>query len=96
MNRKRKLVIFFFLPLLAFYFMSLVIEHHHDCEGENCSICMIIESRDENVKQLGIGTNDSTSLLLVFLLVLTMFHFFYKVLNKKIDTLVSMKVLLRN
>ena len=82
--------VLFFVMFSAFL---IVHEADHDCSGDDCPVCMLIQLCEDNIRQLGSGAPVSAAGVLVFLtLTMPVFTAF----SVRIPTLVSRKIRLNN
>ena len=84
--------------LLCISMLSSVLvisEHtHHDCTGEGCAVCMVLEQCDERVRAL--GTAVSAFLMLLCVMFTAVFLPVSAVCTGSCDTPITLKVKLLN
>lgn len=95
-NKLRIAAILLILAVLFFVLFSvffIVHEADHDCSGDDCPVCMLIQIYEDNIRQVGSGDAASATGILVFLaLTMPVFMAF----SVRTSTLISNKIRLNN
>lgn len=67
--------IFLILVLLLFLFVStyfIAYEADHECTGEDCPVCALIQMSENSLRQLGSGASAAAAVSSLFILILVM------------------------
>ena len=85
---------FLLLGILLFSTIYIAVESHHECEGESCPICFIIEQCENTLQQIRSAIKVHLPILLATVAVLFTFGFNTLVICK--ETPVSRKIQMNN
>ncbi len=67
--------IFLILVILLFLFIStyfIAYEADHECTGEDCPVCALIQMSENSLRQLGSGAPSAAAVSSLFILILVM------------------------
>ena len=73
--RMRIIAVFMVFALLLFLLLSsyfIAYEADHDCSGENCPVCALLQISENNLRQLGGGAPVTASAFSLILLIMVM------------------------
>jgi len=59
-SQKRKVSLLFIIMLLASLCLSVIFVHHHvdhNCEGDECPVCAVIQMAKANMQNLNLGSH---------------------------------------
>jgi len=97
MKSRRAVAILMTLALLfVMFFSNIYIAHDgdHDCDGEDCPVCALLQASANNLRQMGSGSITApASTLLVFVVLVMLRSIIFDV---AISTPVSRKIRLNN
>ncbi len=74
-RRKRITAVFMLLVVLAFLLLSTFFIAHeadHECSGEDCPVCALIQISENNLRQLGSGSPAAAAAVSLVLIILVM------------------------
>ncbi len=96
-SNKRLAAAFLAMAVLFFVLFSVFFIAHeadHDCSGDGCPVCALIQMCEDNIRQLGSGTAASAAVSVLVFLTLAMPVFTAFAIN--VSTPVSRKIRLNN
>lgn len=85
------IIVFFVVVLSTFYIAH---EYHHDCDGDECPICILIEQCENTLKQIKDGISSGFRFIMPLFFVMT--QLLYCVTYIISETLVSNKIRMNN
>ena len=91
---KAIILVALFASFMLFFNAFAIAETNHDCAGEQCEICSVlevVETTKKGISHVVIGT--AITLVIVFAAVLCIFYCFKQIFS---STLISLKVKLSN
>lgn len=85
------IIVFFVVVLSTFYIAH---EYHHECDGDECPICILIEQCENTLKQIKDGIPSGFHFIIPLFFVMT--QLLYCVTYIISETLVSNKIRMNN